>query len=129
MSQVLGQSLVEEQDGIRVELTALPVGDDLVLVLSGGDKAHIGATAVAQPRPSLEDPEKISASTSVICVMGHKEDLLAHHVAQKTASALNCVVSANCGIHMDNASKEQIKIIQQLVSTLLQTFIAKCDNQ
>lgn len=114
-----------ESTGFSVRLQGIWVGNDLVTIVSGGDKAHIGATAVAQPRPSLQNPEKISASTSVICVLGHKEDMLAHHLAQTLASHLNCVVSVSCGIHMDDADAQQIKNIQSLVTELLDQFILK----
>lgn len=122
------QAMIElsgERAGFSVCFQGIKVGSDLVTIVSGGDKAHIGATALAQPRPSLKNSEKISASTSVLCVMGHKEDMLAHHLAQTLASHLNCVVSVSCGIHMDNADAQQIKSIQSLVTELLDQFILK----
>jgi len=116
-------SMSKEQNGIEVYMTVVYIGRDLIVAVYGGDQAHIGAMALAQPRPSLDDPDKISASTSVICVMGHKEDLLAHQIAQSLASALNCVVSVSCGIHIDNANNQQIHTIQTLVNELLIDFL------
>lgn len=121
--QHVSYSLSKQRSGIEVNMTVLHVGRDLMVAIYGGDQAHIGATALAQPRASLEDPDKVSASTSVICVLGHKEELLAHHVAQSLASTLNCVVSVSCGIHIDNAGKEHIRVIQSLVEELLNDFI------
>lgn len=111
------------QDGILITLQAIPIGEDYTIIIAGGECPHIGACALAQPRPSIENPEQWSASTSVICVLGHKEDLLAHHVAQTLASELKCIVSVNCGIHMDNASSAQIQTIQLLVAELIQQFL------
>ena len=118
-------SLIKARQGIHVRLDMIPVGDDYSVILSGGDKPHIGASALAQPRPSLQQGGKISASTSVMCVLGHKEDLLAHHVAQQLASRLNSVVSVNCGIHIDDAFPTQIKVIQELVADLIEDLFAE----
>lgn len=117
------KTFTAQQAAIKISLQAIAVGDDYTVIIAGGERPHIGASALAQPRVSLADPEQYSASTSVICVLGHKEDLLAHHVAQTLASKLNCVVCVNCGIHMDNASQAQIAIIQQLVSELVTQFL------
>ncbi|WP_372378085.1 hypothetical protein ACBZ91_01550 [Vibrio natriegens] len=126
MKQLISsQSLYKEKDNIGIELLALSVGNDLVIIVAGGDKAHIGASALSQPRTSLENPDKISASTSVICVLGHKEDLLAHHISQTLSSAFNCVVNVTCGIHINDADNSKIKIIQKLVNELLDDFIKK----
>ncbi|MGL1956130.1 MAG: hypothetical protein OCD00_02265 [Colwellia sp.] len=114
-----------KQDDILITLQAILVGNDYTIIIAGGERPHIGASALAQPRPSLENPKQWSASTSVMCVLGHKEDLLAHHVAQTLASQLKCIVSVNCGIHMDNASKAQIKTIQRLVTELMAQFLSK----
>lgn len=120
--------LTETLNSIEVNLQAVAVGNDYTIIISGGELPHIGACAVAQPRPSLQDPESVSASTSVICIMGHKEDLLARFVAEKIASRLNCVVTVNCGVHIDNANKQQIQTIQQLVNTLIDRFLGSLEK-
>ncbi|MFV0436200.1 MAG: hypothetical protein ACK5PS_02230 [Desulfopila sp.] len=123
MTENSALSFTRTEDGREIQFLAQPVGADLVVIVSGGDTAHIGATALAQPRPSLAEPNRTSASTSVLCVLGHKEELLAHHIAQTISAACNCVVSVSCGIHIDNATAAQIQTIQRLVEELLQTFI------
>lgn len=87
------------------------VGPDLLVAVWGGNRPHIGAVAVAQPRPSLRDPVVTSATTSVICLPGHKEDFLAKTMAETLSSALNSVVIVTAGIHWDNISKQGIKIV------------------
>ncbi|WP_312515199.1 hypothetical protein [Anaerospora sp.] len=87
----------------RVEASALICGKDIVVVIEGGTRYHIGAVALAVPRPSLADPERISASASVLCVTGHKEDDLARMISLQIASALNCAVTVIAGIHIDDA--------------------------
>ncbi len=116
--------LSSDKSEIPVTLTATRQGADLCVSLSGGDSGHIGAVALAQPRPSLADPEKISASTSVITVCGHKEDRLACEVAEQIAQKINGIVTVSCGIHIDDASQNQIgqivEIVRRLVAELLE---------
>ena len=50
-------------------------GKDIAVVIGGGEASHIGAAALASPRPSLKNTAEISASASVLCRLGHKDDL------------------------------------------------------
>ncbi len=104
---------------IPLVLEACRLGDDLNISLSGGDRGHIGAVALAQARPGLADPALTRASTSVITLCGHKEDLIAREIAERVAVEINGVVSVSCGIHVDNATRDQIESI--IVSSRLLT--------
>lgn len=95
----------------RVEASAIICGNDLVVALLGGERHHIGATVMAVPRPSLADHSRISSSASVLCVAGHKEDELARGVALRLSAALECVVTVVAGLHVDDASGDEIKIL------------------
>lgn len=100
------------------------IGQDLLVAIWGGEKPHIGAVSVAQPRPSLKYPEVMSATASVICLLGHKEDELAKAASEILAAALNTSVVVTAGIHWDNISKDGIqKVIknsQILVDLILE---------
>lgn len=92
----------------KIEASAQVCGNDLVVVIEGGTSYHIGAVALAIPRSSLSEPGRISASASVLCVTGHKEDELARRISLQLASALNCVVTVVAGIHIDEANGADI---------------------
>lgn len=92
----------------KIEASAQVCGNDLVVVIAGGTSHHIGAVALAVPRPSLSEPGRISASASVLCVTGHKEDELARSISLQLASALNCVVTVVAGIHIEEATGTDI---------------------
>jgi gallate decarboxylase subunit D len=87
------------------------VGKDILVAIWGGDRPHIGAVAIAQPRPSLRDPKEISATTSVYCFLGHKEDALAKAAANTLAAKLNTQTVVTAGIHWDNINEEGIRIV------------------
>lgn len=83
-------------------------GNDINVCCGGGDTYHIGAVALAVPRPSLADAFKVSASASVLCVTSHKEDEIARMASLRLATKFNARVSVACGLHIDNATQEDI---------------------
>jgi hypothetical protein len=106
-------------------MSAVPMGKDFCVALYGGDKPHVGAVAIAVPRKSLADPDKTSATTSVIALTGHKEDELAKCVAHKLASTLGCVVTVSCGIHLDNAKPKDILEVEEVAMQLTHNLISR----
>ena len=102
------------------------IGADLLIAIWGGERPHIGAVAVAQPRPSLRDPEVTSASTSVFCFVGHKEDELAKAAAEILAATLDTAVVVTAGIHWDNLEEEAIQKIIKNSELLVDMILEKC---
>lgn len=94
-----------------IEAGVRRIGEDLLVAIWGGEKPHIGAVSVAQSRPSLKNPETMSATASVICFPAHKEDELAKAVSEVLAAVLDTRVVVTAGIHWDNISKDGIRKI------------------
>jgi hypothetical protein len=107
----------------NLEAEAVRVGDDLLVCIYGGEAPHIGAVAAATPRPSLGDPDKTSATASVLTYVGHKEDDLAKTAAEGLAAALNTRVVVTAGIHWDDLDRAGIdRVIEnsrQLIAALI----------
>ena len=103
---------------VTLEAVSVPMGDDLCLVITGGDGPHLGAVALAQARPSLQDSSKVSASTSVLTVLGHKEDILARSAAQCLAAGLNRTVVVCCGIHVDAILPDELRFVEEAIERL-----------
>lgn len=108
--------------GVTVKLNGAFVGKDLLVWLSGG-AAHIGAVAVAVPRPSLEDNGNISADASIMTIGGHKEDLLARKIALALASKLNVKVCVTAGMHWDSPTPSQLEAAKELSMRLTKTLL------
>jgi len=108
-------------------LTAQSVwcGTDLIVVIGGGTRPHIGATAQAVPRPSLQQDGTVSASVSVLCCLGHKDDLPAREIALQLASCLNTTVTVTVGIHLDAASPQDLAIVQKNFRELQEQLLQK----
>ena len=83
----------------------------MVLVVGGGTRPHIGSVAVAISHASLKDPNKLTASASVIAVPGHKEDQLAREAALKLSRMLKTTVAVSVGLHVDNATPQEIELL------------------
>ena len=102
------------------------IGEDVLVAIWGGEKPHIGAVAIAQPRPSLKDPQVTSSTASVICLVGHKEDELAKAAAEILAAALETQVVVTAGIHWDNLAPDAILVIVQNSKILIDMILEKC---
>lgn len=121
--------ITDFRDRVLLTLSAVPLGEDWCVALGGGDRPHVGAVAISQPRPSLADAALTSATTSVVAVLGHKEDELARAVAARMASVLGVVVTVSCGIHMDGATLETITTIRELALEMTENLIAEIQLQ
>jgi hypothetical protein len=118
-------SLSVKEGRFRLQASVRLIGPDILVALWGGTHPHIGAVALALPRPSLKDKKKTSATSSVLTILGHKEDQTVKAVAEKISSVFkkNCVVTA--GIHWDHLKPEEINIIISLTEKLTQGIINK----
>jgi hypothetical protein len=91
-----------------VHSLSILMGDDLLTCLWGGTGPHIGAVAVALPRPSNADPQTISSTSSVLTLLGHKEDTVVKIVSERLSSRLNRTVVVSAGIHWDHLDQSGI---------------------
>lgn len=106
-----------------VEVVAVRCGNDLNVTIGGGEKYHIGAAAVAVPRFEYKEDKKRSASTSVICVQGHREDELSYKSAKYLATELDCTVVVSIGIHVDDIKADEFNILLENVDGLLKNLV------
>jgi len=111
-----------EEEGFLVEALLQRIGNDLLLSVWGG-AAHIGAVAMAQPRPSLADPERVSATASVFCYVGHKEDELVKEISERLSSTLGAKVVVAAGLHWDNLTPAGIDKVKKNVRSLVDLII------
>jgi hypothetical protein len=103
--------LSSEGGRYQIQATAMLIGDDLLVAIWGGTKPHIGAVAVALPRPSIADPDITSSTSSVFTLLGHKEDKVVKMVSEHLSAHLDKNVVVTAGIHWDNLPEEAIEEI------------------
>jgi hypothetical protein len=108
-----GFHFASDEDRYSLRASARWIGGDLLVAIWGGERPHIGAVALAQPRPSLKDSGVMSATASVLCVVGHKEDDLVKEASELLAAALNTRVVVAAGIHWDHLDEGGIRAVKQ----------------
>ena len=108
---------------ITVEATVVRAGEDLCIVLTGGDRPHIGTVTLSVHRPSLADATRTSATTSVLNCTGHKDGEAAQYLGQRLAATLGATVVVTGGIHVDDIRPGEIKTVLHLVDRLTTTLV------
>jgi len=103
------------------------LGDDMLVAVWGGEKPHIGAVAMAQPRPSLKDASELSATASVFTYVGHKEDELAKLASETISKKLNKKVVVTAGMHWDDISESGILQVIENSEIIIKLIVQKAD--
>jgi gallate decarboxylase subunit D len=112
-----------EGEGIlRVFATAQVLDEGVVVCLGGGVRSHIGAIGIGAPRLSLASQSRLSSTSSVITLPGHKEDNLAKHWAGELATRLGHPTVVVAGIHIDNASVDEIAALESNVCIAMESL-------
>lgn len=89
---------------LRLRLTCLPMGEDLCVTLTGGDREHLGAVALAGP----------GGPPAALTVPGHREADLASELASRLSDRTGRTVCVACGIHLDRITPSEIQDVHDL---------------
>lgn len=120
--------LREMRGRIEIEFNAITLGEDICVVIKGGDTPHIGAIAFKKKDSYPQDLEE-RLSAEIISLPGHREAEVIEEIVCTLASSLNKNVAVCCGIHIDNATKDEISVViemlTQLTAKLIGTFKAE----
>jgi hypothetical protein len=69
---------------------------------------------------SLKDPQKKSATASVLSILGHKEDTVVKSVSERLAAVADRPVVVTAGIHWDDLRESDLNQILKNVEILIQ---------
>jgi len=83
--------------------------EDLIYILGGGEKPHIGGVVLCHPDKKPE----------IMKLENHYDYLVLKPIAEKACKKYNKKVLALGGVHVDNASKEEIEILVKNCKELL----------
>jgi len=116
-------------DGIfKVIAEVKIIGGDLMISVWGGTKPHIGSISVSVPRPGLKDGTRMSSTSSVINLIGHKDEVVARKFSEQLAAKFNRNAIATAGVHIDDITENQINIIMQNITDLCLDVINKLEE-
>jgi len=85
----------------KVFLDKIELDSDLVFIVGGGEKSHIGAIVICEKN---KEPKTIKLD-------GHYDYVVLEPIAKAAYEKYNKKVLVIGGIHIDNASKQEIDII------------------
>ena len=85
----------------KVFLNKIELGQDIIYVLGGGERSHIGGIVICEPGKKI----------NVIRLEGHYDDVVLKPIAEVASKKFKTKVVAVGGVHVDNASKEEIEIL------------------
>jgi hypothetical protein len=86
----------------RVWLKETKHGKDVVLFLGGGERTHIGSIVLCEPG---KEPKIINRK-------GHFDWMVAKPIAKRVCNKKRKPVVCIAGIHVDNATKEEIELLK-----------------
>ncbi len=112
---------------LTLEATLLRAGEGLVVVVTGGDRPHVGSVSLAEPRESLRGGET-SATVSTLNRMGHKDDAIGNLFADVLARRTGLPCVATCGVHVDGLDASGIEQVLTLAQALLGDLLAALDG-
>jgi hypothetical protein len=100
-------TLIEVGEGKhRVWLREETLGEDMLLVLGGGEKPHIGTVILCEPKEG-----KRGCTASVLNVTGHRDVEVARKLAERVCTRTGRRVVCVAGIHVENATEKDIEKI------------------
>ena len=105
--------------GAELFCTATPLDEGLHVLLTGGHKSHIGAISTAGPG----EPAHTKGFP------GHKDQYISAPWAERLADRRKQRVCVVCGIHYDDATKEQIGEILHVTEEMLEELLSRLTNE
>jgi len=116
---------IEVQVGeVILAAEVVPMGDDLCVAVTGGDRPHLGCAALAAPHPGISDPSVPSATVSTLNLPAHRDDRLAAGMAKRLSAALGRPAAVLCGVHFDRFSPELEREAEQAGEELCRKVLA-----
>jgi hypothetical protein len=85
----------------KVFLEKKQLDEGIVYILGGGEKSHIGGVVVCEPGKDAQ----------IVALEDHYDYMVLQPIAEAACKKLNKKVVAVGGVHVDNASKEEIDLL------------------
>ncbi|MBE0337729.1 prenylated flavin chaperone LpdD [Paenibacillus sp. 23TSA30-6] len=100
--------LEKESGRIRLVLDAYFMGEDIVVLISGGDQPHLGTiTAGARLEP-----------IQTVQLQAHKEFYITEEIAVRLRKEFAGNFAICCGAHMDHVTKDEIRMLTEMAIQL-----------
>ena len=108
--------LTKEVLGFELVATAVQMGEDWLVTITGGDTPHIGTTSLAW----MDAGELVLKS--LVCPT-HKDHIVGEHYARTLAPLVKSRVLVVAGIHYDGIATEHIAHVVEASNELLKELV------
>lgn len=100
------------QDNHRIQFSTTITPNGISILLTGGTSSHVGGMVLSVPRLSLTGQGR-SADTWIIPVAGHKDVIVGEQAAIFISQKTGQTVAVTAGIHIENATSEDLEILKK----------------
>ena len=107
----------------KIEMEVTPVGEDLHILLTGGDQPYLGCIAYATPVQDPENPEKPATDISIISTLENPEESFCIYVADRLCKATGKTVVCSGGIYVPNPTKKERAKLVENVDDLIKDWV------
>ncbi|MGB8450851.1 MAG: hypothetical protein WCD89_00825 [Anaerocolumna sp.] len=111
------------QGRVEINIKSLIIGNDIGIVITGGDQPHVGCVALSICRENLQDENHYSYTTSVLNLLGHKDEIVVRYVAEKVAEGLGKNVVIIGGIHVNDIKTYELDFILNSLDDIVEGII------
>lgn len=101
-----------------VVLTSQAIGDDLLLVIKGGEKEHIGSVSLKEKKESVQTISKEN----------HKDYVISERMASIIYDKMKKDILVICGIHIDDATDKEIDILVNNAQKCVDIFLRETND-
>ena len=98
-----------------VRLESYNVGKDMLIVITGGEEEHIGSATLIEEKGYLQTMIK----------KGHQDHVISEKMANIIYDTIGKDLLVVCGIHIDDASKEEIDILIDNTQACVKRFLSQ----
>ena len=102
-----------------VSLECHKIGKDRLVIITGGEEKHIGSATLIEEKGRLQTISK----------QGHKDHIISERMANIIYDKIGKDLLVICGIHIDDASKEEIEILIDNTQRCVNIFLKETDDQ
>ena len=102
-----------------VRLESYNIGKDMLIVITGGEEDHIGAASLIEEKDHVQ----------TIIKKGHQDHVISEKMANIIYDTIGKDLLVVCGIHIDDASKEEINILMDNAQVCMDIFLKETDGR
>ena len=102
-----------------VRLESHKIGKDMLIVITGGEEDHIGSATLIENKGHLQ----------TIIKKGHQDHIVSEKMANIIYDTIEKDLLVVCGIHIDDASKEEIDILVDNAQGCVDIFLKETDGR